>query len=341
MNNNDLNPGKEVEKDQNLCLLKTNEAILGKLRNIESLDEIGEIKDLEPCIRLFKKQVVESNNPQDAFFSIGLSYILLGDVYNSLNAYAKAVSFHTDAQKTKIALKLILTIIDLTKNSCSQKQKQDLETVRKFLMVAGCIFKDSQRPKDFESLKRLAIQEYRIEDTPVLIIAGGSNKAYEKRILIYKALLDEALKNYSGIVFSGGTDDGVGRLAGDLSSDQIQKIAYFPKSNPDNIQKHDGYVIVETDGIGFSPLEPIQTWIDIIASGKKPAEVKLLGINGGKIASIEFRMALAFGADVGIISDSGRAAQALLDDPDWIGHPRLHQLPNAPIAVRKFCFGIR
>ena len=48
-------------------------------------------------------------------------------------------------------------------------------------------------------------------------------------------------------------------------------------------------------------MEPLQYWIDIVGSGIKAGSVKLLGINGGKISAIEYRIAIAFGAQVAII----------------------------------------
>jgi hypothetical protein len=58
-----------------------------------------------------------------------------------------------------------------------------------------------------------------------------------------------------------------------------------------------------------------------------------LGINGGPIAHFEFRLALAFGAKVGIIRESGRAAAMLLADPDWKDNPRLCVLPEDELVV--------
>ena len=70
----------------------------------------------------------------------------------------------------------------------------------------------------------------------------------------------------------------------------------------------------------FSALEPLAFWEDFLAAGGDPAAVKLIGFNGGKIAACEFRMALAFGARVGIIQNSGRAADELLWDSLWKNH---------------------
>ncbi len=83
-----------------------------------------------------------------------------------------------------------------------------------------------------------------------------------------------------------------------------------------------------TTGDDFSALETVQYWIDLVSSGIKPEEVKLLGINGGTIASAEFRLALALGATVGVIAGSGRAADELLLDPFWGRLPNLIRLTD-------------
>jgi hypothetical protein len=61
----------------------------------------------------------------------------------------------------------------------------------------------------------------------------------------------------------------------------------------------------------------MQAWIDIVSSGIETSQVKMLGINGGLISAMEYRVALALGAQVGIIKGSGREADALLSDPEW------------------------
>jgi hypothetical protein len=79
-------------------------------------------------------------------------------------------------------------------------------------------------------------------------------------------------------------------------------------------------------GVGsddFDLSQSLQAWVDLIASGVRPSEVRVLGINGGVIAAAEFRVALALGAAVGIVNGSGREADRLLADPDWQDAPNL------------------
>jgi len=76
-------------------------------------------------------------------------------------------------------------------------------------------------------------------------------------------------------------------------------------------------VTVFGDRKDFSIREAIQYWYDIMKSGIEPSKVKLIGINGGEISAFEFHLAIVFGAQVGIMKNSGRAATELINDPSW------------------------
>ncbi|NQT50429.1 hypothetical protein HQ576_00165, partial [bacterium] len=90
------------------------------------------------------------------------------------------------------------------------------------------------------------------------------------------------------------------------------------------------------EGDDFSPAEPLQCWIDLIAAGVDPANVRVLGVNGGNIAAFEYRLALALGATVGVIESSGRAVADLLPDVDWWDAKNLLWLPLDKDVIRAF-----
>jgi ppGpp synthetase/RelA/SpoT-type nucleotidyltranferase len=178
---------------------------------------------------------------------------------------------------------------------------------------------------------------------PLVIVAGGCEKEVEDKVLEYRSLLQKAFEGFHGIVFSGGTTAGISGLVGDLPSSRkgpIRKIAYLPDSIPMWTRLHDAYEVYQTAGSRFSALQTLQMWTNILASGIDPADVKLLGINGGRIAAFEFRLAVALGARAGIIADSGRAASEIFEDPDWIDVPGLLRLPNDTRTVRAFVQGL-
>jgi hypothetical protein len=159
----------------------------------------------------------------------------------------------------------------------------------------------------------------------------------------YKDMLIEAFRGFRGTIISGGTTQGISGLVGGLRkkySDAIHTIGYLPRMVPtDATVDKDPLKYKEiryTEGSGFTPLEPLQNWIDLIYSGINPSQVKVLGINGGRIASSEYRIALAFGAKVALIEESGREASKLLTDVDWINSEGLISMPADSQTVRAF-----
>jgi hypothetical protein len=122
-------------------------------------------------------------------------------------------------------------------------------------------------------------------------------------VAAYGRLLHEAFRDFRGTVISGGTRAGISGVVGDLRETyptKIQCFGYVPHVMPAAVDIDKRYSkVLETKGSDFSPLEPLQTWIDLFAAGISPARVKLLGINGGEIAAFEYRLAAALGAQVG------------------------------------------
>jgi hypothetical protein len=86
---------------------------------------------------------------------------------------------------------------------------------------------------------------------------------------------------------------------------------------------------------------PIQTWIDLIAGGVDPRDVRVLGINGGELSAFEFRLAAALGATIGLVEHSGRAASKLLNDPFWGRQERILPLPLDSGTFAAFVNGSR
>jgi len=193
-----------------------------------------------------------------------------------------------------------------------------------------------------ESLKNMTYPDIPQIDTeePVIIVAGGCDIRFEEKIKAeYRDLLNIAFDGFSGTIFCGGTNSGISGLIGDLSIEG-NKFAYLPKNTPSWTGEHSAYQIFNTKGRGFSALEPLQNWIDLLVKGIDPANVRLLGINGGDISAFEFRLALTLGATVGIIRESGRAAHAIFEDTDWNQMPNLMMLPNDPQTNKIFVQGI-
>jgi hypothetical protein len=175
---------------------------------------------------------------------------------------------------------------------------------------------------------------------PILVVAGGTDPRLAEQIEGYRPLVAEAVAGFEGTVISGGTRQGVCGMVGEAaaaSGGRIRAIGYLPSSLPEDADPDDRYdEIRTTDGKGFTPVDPLQNWIDLVASGIDPADVVVLGLGGGRIAAVEYRTALAMGARVGIVEGSGREASRLLSDPRWNEAPGLVPLPSDAQTVRAF-----
>ena len=94
--------------------------------------------------------------------------------------------------------------------------------------------------------------------------------------------------------------------------------------------------LIPTEGKDYSPAACLQYWADLLRAGVRPDAVHAIGIDGGKIAGFEYRLALALGAQVGVLDPATRMAATLRQDPDWAADANLFALPKDTMAVRAF-----
>lgn len=225
----------------------------------------------------------------------------------------------------------------------AEKHLERLETAYKEARVASSTAKSVLTRKTNELLisSRLAELRKKKIEGPVVLVVGGTAQEIQDTMEGYRDLMLEAFKDFNGTVISGGTTSGIPGLVGELGKTYrpaIRTLGYLPRSPlPPDAKRDDRYSTMRrTGGKGFSPLEPLQAWVDILASGHRPSQVKVLGINGGKIAWAEYRIGLALGAKVGVIEDSGREVQKLLPDDNWGSLKNLLALPAESKTVRVF-----
>lgn len=184
---------------------------------------------------------------------------------------------------------------------------------------------------------------------PVVIVAGGCDPAHRDRLEKHGKLLEETFRGFRGTVLSGGTEEGVSGLVGALAAKAkagegdyagIRAVGYLPRQLPadGSATRDDRYheLRLTTGRDGFSALEPLQNWIDLLVAGVAPAEVCLLGINGGRIARFEYLLAWALGARVALLRDSGRAADAFEADIRNGGYPGILILPDDAMSAQAF-----
>jgi hypothetical protein len=260
-----------------------------------------------------------------AFYERGKSCLLSREPFESLRAYAKALQISLKKQDIELALN---TINEFT----NQEQLIGYYWIRKLLQIGLAVKFPATNggASALEQLKKLASTNYQILEEPIVIVAGGCSVEVEAQMRTYHGLVLESFRDFKGTIVSGGTTSGISGLIGEAQRKYpitVRTVGYVPKTKTDLIDKRYREIRF-TDGEKFSPLEPLQYWIDIIASGIKADGVKLLGINGGIISAIEYRMALALGAQVAIVVGSGMEADQLLLDNEWNNSKNLISMPN-------------
>ncbi|MBN2000494.1 hypothetical protein JW935_23285 [candidate division KSB1 bacterium] len=269
-----------------------------------------------------------------AYFTLGRLWLIMDQVELSLNAYIKAIDLciHQNLCMPDRALEQETAMIGELGDKKHSIWFQSLFHLARYLKN-----RNPDSKKYIESHQLAA--DLRL---PLLIFAGGAEKMPDRHIQAYKAILDESLKHFEKTVISGGTDSGIIGWIGKITAlnrktKKYTLYGYLPKRLPQGVKKGEGYEkFYRTLGNDFSFLEVIQYWIDVIACGIDPANVLVLGVNGGNIAALEYRLALALGANVGLIESSGRAVAALSLDEDWREHPRLVKIQRDPFSVWAF-----
>ncbi|MBA7711069.1 hypothetical protein ES703_120021 [subsurface metagenome] len=202
----------------------------------------------------------------------------------------------------------------------------------RILLLLGMRFHRKEKENEDQELNATIDQQLKDNSTlrinhddlkdPIVIIAGGTDESVEEQMNSYRESLISAFKDFEGTIISGGTTSGISGLAGDIKEeygDRIRLIGYTPRRFPDEyrVKLDERYEHRFSNAEDFSYLEVLQYWYDILRSGCDPNKIKLIGINGGRISALEFRIAIAFGAQVGIIESSGRAANEIINDSWW------------------------
>jgi ppGpp synthetase/RelA/SpoT-type nucleotidyltranferase len=277
-----------------------------------------------------------------AFYDMGKLHLLLDEPFESLDAYARGVRVSTTAAPIESALQSV-SLLDRAVGA----SLPSLQWVRRFLLVAAAAREIARRPDEAapwspaEALRQVATGGATPIVGPVVILAGWTDPSLDETMGGYRDLLREVLANFSGTIISGGTTAGICGIAGEIgkaSSSAARTIGYLP-SDPlpaDAVIDPRYTEIRRTGGHGFSPLEPLQNWIDLLVSGIDPAQVVVIGINGGRIAAVEYRIALALGARVAVVEESGRAAARLLSGEDWATAANLLSCPADAMTLRAF-----
>ena len=295
-----------------------------------------------------------------AYFTIARLHLLAGRTHQGLLAFAKAIHRSSSEYPIEQELASILDLQDLLISPGSATQN-GLEMARKLLVLgkaAKLLLRDAEsgaleeldalfceaQAGEGDGVRTLMRRHALNVPRPFVIVAGGADPSLEDRWSQYEPMLRDALADFEGSLFSGGTRTGIpgmlGKIAGTSRAAGAKTrclIGYIPRRLPvDGLLDQRYHEHVVTDGDRFSQLEPLQNWIDILGAGVCPRDVRVLGINGGEIAKFEYYLGLALGATVGLVESSGRSASLLLEEDPWWEETQLLRLPEDAMTIRAF-----
>lgn len=328
---------------------------------------------LDAAIEENKRRVELNVDLPNAFLQTGRCHLFRGDVYPALDAYCKgSLACESldpiEAERSEIAAVVAKlrpqerspdagTADPRVAFECAEKLLHLLSVVvsRRLRMMHGHpeqaeaasaqpdVLSPAQEERRLETLATRAARPAYAK-RPVVIVAGGCDQNVDERIKTYRQTIQGAFANFTGTIICGGTTAGISGLIGEVAKKRgsdVAAIGYLPSvANmlAGDVRDDVNYRVAEVAGgiPGYSAIGPIQTWADLLLAGVEPATVRLLGINGGVLSGVEFRLAMALGATVGLIEDSGRAVSTLLTDPDWRRLGRLAALLNEAATIAPF-----
>ncbi|MGZ4892308.1 MAG: RyR domain-containing protein, partial [Halobacteriota archaeon] len=322
----------ELDPSDPYALINYLELEITRRRTTSVVDVVRPL--MRMAIRRCWEQIAVGINIPWAYYALGVLHLLLDDpdeLHESLIAYAKAIQMSTAEWPIAGAYHSLVKLAPV------QSALHGYTWARTLLIIGWAGRFDTAEARSY--LEKLAAPNRRRIEAPVTIITGGYDSLSESYATSYKELMLQAFKGYTGTVISSGTDAGLSRVIGDVQEryPELQTIGFVPSVLPPGSALDARYCeIRRTDGEGFNPAEPLQYWVDVIASGISPTSVKLLGIDGGKIAGIEYRLALALRASVAVVAGSGEEAARLVQDDEWRMSETLIQLPKDPLSAQVF-----
>lgn len=217
---------------------------------------------LRGAIERCERHVAAGINLPWAQFDLGRFHLLLDEPYESLAAYASGIATSTAA----FMIETSLASLERVANALGDPPAFDW--ARRLLLLALASRFTSEVA--IARVRQLASTGAAPLELPVLIVAGGTDPRLEGQMRDYADLLSVAVADFEGTVLSGGTIQGISGIVGDIgraSGGRIRTIGYLPGLIPADATSDPDYdELRTTGGHGFSPLEPIQNWVDLVAS---------------------------------------------------------------------------
>jgi ppGpp synthetase/RelA/SpoT-type nucleotidyltranferase len=213
---------------------------------------------------------------------------------------------------------------------------------RLLLLALATLMKDSDARDELRAFSSWPAGSTPFNDADqVVILSGACASPMQAAVDTLRPHLLRAVKGMRFTLLGGGTRMGISGLAGEVaqhSRGRIRAFGYLPGRLPAGMvaDKSRYHALIESKGTDFTPLEPLQGWTDLAAAGVEPRQVKLLSYAGGRISRVEYAVALALGARVGMIDSRSIPEERRFRNPLWESHPRLLRLPLDAMTVRAF-----
>ena len=278
---------------------------------------------LEQAVHRCRAQTEVGVNMPWAYFDLGKFQMLLNEPYAALADYTQGVAHSSAAFFIESALRSFHELRP------ARERLSGFDWMEAFLRLACHIRFDRAMPDILGSPSPLPAG-------PVVIIAGYTNTS---PIKAHRRLLLEAFADFRGTIISGGTRAGVCETVGELQAahpDTLHTVGYLPQQIPSGVELDNRYQeLRHSAGTGFSPLDVLLYWRDIHAAGLIP-QTKLLALGGGRIATAECIIALAFGVPVGIVADAGGEPAKLFADPQLILKSKPEEITPDGITLQAF-----
>ncbi len=158
--------------------------------------------------------------------------------------------------------------------------------------------------------------EQPILNNTIVILAGGIKNFDKTQLNEYFKIFRQAFKDHKGELISGCYADEINELILNFYTMPSKYNAYIYTPNRINFSQIAGKIVYKLPKIDFDlNLDIIfQYWFDILNSYSNPNGIKMIGINGGEIAALEYRMTIAFGVPLGIMENVQGAVLDLIND---------------------------
>jgi ppGpp synthetase/RelA/SpoT-type nucleotidyltranferase len=247
-----------------------------------------------------------------AFFTAARLNMLLGEYYSAMNDYACGIRHCLEVSKTCECIDDEIAWLHLV--HAGRPLPDEYGWAEQILQLAQLKSTGAPPAPAAKTIK-----------PPVLIVVGGAASLPVGKRPRITSILTDVLAPFTGTIISGGTTSGVPGALGEATANLISRnskafrlIGYIPSALPFGVHEdanYDEQIVCGTKE--FTPAQVLRSWLDLLNASVEPADVMVIGFGGGNISAIEYRVALALGATVGVVSGSGGSADAILKDPLW------------------------